>query len=285
MKNIMVSEIKNEKHLACFIDILGFSAKLEAANNNKNMLREILKSLNKFYEEFMDEPPYLDESWGITRTFSDCIYISIPEDSLPSKNEASQYDRVGLKLSEIGVAQARLIVNGESAMFIRGGIHFGERVYKDSDTEVSEAYYKAYTLERSVVFPVIGINADFARKLPRLSGFHQHANIPSQGRPNDNYVVTTKLKNGHTIHFLDYLQCFIDENYGYESINKFLRRHKTAIIKAFKENETKNSISIKYSYLAHNYHNVFIQRNNYDASLLIDETDIPKPELINENDE
>lgn len=79
-------------------------------------------------------------------------------------------------------------------MFIRGGIHFGERVYKDSDTEISEAYYKAYTLERRVVFPVIGINADFARKLPRLSGFHQHANIPSQGRPNDNYVVTTKLK-------------------------------------------------------------------------------------------
>ena len=76
MKNIIFSEIKEEKHLACFIDILGFSAKLEAANNNKNMLREILKSLNKFYEEFMDEPPYLDESWGITRTFSDCIYIS-----------------------------------------------------------------------------------------------------------------------------------------------------------------------------------------------------------------
>lgn len=278
---------KQDNHWAIYVDILGSSKRLEAAGENIYNLLEIAKDTENFYNEFVDYYKKYGQqsSLGKVYTFSDGVYISIPENK-KDWEDLNDYERVREKLVDVGFAQTRLIIG--HGLFLRGGIYCGKRVYDINETvEASSAYYKAYKIEEEEAkYPIVKLDQSTAQKVYSLPGVKIYNDNWEPKTPGSIFWKAT-TSNSEDVYFLDYLQCFFlacgeDDHYN------TLCNHKAQIIKAYKENEDNLGVALKYAFLAHKYHNEYVKWKSSEynlgeiESLLIQKSDVPLLETIEE---
>lgn len=274
------TEIYQEKQIAAFVDILGFSQKLEKAGDDPVKLREIFDLLKKFYSWYEDSiyhQPYASEA-GVesVKMFSDCMYISIDHlDCVECRNkiDITPYDHIGKFLNGLSLAQGCLVV-GES-FFLRGGIATGIKISDKHRVEASSAYFKAYKMEsKEAIYPIILVEEGLAKKIKNLPGRECYNYSKREPLPNDHTCFLCRDKDERKFYILNYLFqiVFGDE----DDPNYIMKRHKNNILKEFHENE-EEEIKLKYRWLAIYYHNEFIEKYKKYRNLthwIIDENEV-----------
>lgn len=283
--NSSKTEWKQDNHWAIYVDILGSSKRLEAAGKNVYNLLEIAKDTESFYNEFVDyfyKKYGQQSSLGKVYTFSDGVYISIPENK-KDWEDLDDYERVREKLVDVGFAQTRLIIG--HGLFLRGGIFCGKRVYDINETvEASSAYYKAYKIEEEEAeYPIVKLDQSTAQKVYSLPGVKTYNDNWEPKTPGSIFWKAT-ISDSEDIYFLDYLQCFFSvcgDDFGKDDHYNALSNHKIQIINAYKENADNLRVALKYAFLAHKYHNEYVEWKSKMLclesfkDLLIKETEVP----------
>lgn len=253
--------IDSKWRIAAFIDMLGFSNKLERAGNDIKALQKIYETLKCFYNEFNNKN---ENDWDEVRFFSDCAYISSKLEDPTGKTNI--YDHLGIILSSLAQAQGYLIINKN--IFVRGGIDIGKIITDEQeDIEVSSAYYRAYTIEHTLArYPVIRIGEKFIEQIniKECSGYQCHGSIG----PNDNLFIQCSGFDGELFYILNYLQIMINNN-----VSECLYRHKKYIIESYKKNKT-FKVKEKYRWLGLYYHNKVIKNNPDLNEYLISTNDL-----------
>lgn len=131
----MSIQIKYEKRIVCFIDILGFAKLIKDSINKNEEKKEIaLKKLNVIYNTYTDFAAI--ENSEITQ-FSDSIVVSIPY---------NQEDGAFLFLCTL---QHLLMNLADNKILCRGGIVIGELYHKQSIV-CGPALIDAYMLESKI---------------------------------------------------------------------------------------------------------------------------------------
>ena len=281
----METNTKKELHVAAYVDILGFSEKMKNAKDDLEKLEVIEDELQTFYEIYSSNiSTKLDPTlaWGQIQTFSDCAYISVPI-APHTKDDSSTYDRVASTMTEIGSAQAELLLKNQT--FLRGGVDYGVKVCRKNEwgsVEVSSAYFSAYRIEEERTFPhpIIKVSERLATRFHNLPGVENHGKAPGKD-------ILWKVNNleGKPTYFISYLQCLFDLN-DEADISEVLDNHKKAIVNAYHEYKNCSRIAEKYAFLAHNYHNEYVKwkkemfRIENIDDLIIKETEVPFLENI-----
>lgn len=244
------SDVDPKWRIAAFIDILGFSEKLEHAGDNIEELQEIYEILRCFYDQFNNKD---ENDWDDVKLFSDCAYISSKLED--PTDQISTYDHIGMILSGLAEAQGYLIVNEN--IFIRGGIDIGKIIKNEKDNiEVSSAYYRAYKIENNLAkYPIIRIGNKFIKQIDitECSGSQCYG----VSGPNDNLFMKCTGFDGELFYILNYIQIMIDNG---NDPNEILLRHKTHIIESYKTSKT-FKIKEKYRWLGLYYHNKIVENN------------------------
>lgn len=225
-------------HLAAFVDILGFSDRLEKAGNDESKLKKIYDILKEIYSHHQIDQKKEFFDHKKTRIFSDCIYIS-SHSSNCFNTDSSIYDQYGEIISIIGTMQASLIITHK--VFLRGGIAIGTKIEDNDGVEISSAYFNAVNLEsQKAIFPIIIIGEKDAISILNSSGKENY----NSSKPTNSII---RKEKGKDIYILDYISCI-----GADCC--FLKKHKNAIVKSF-NNTTDAKIRNKYRWLAYSYHN------------------------------
>ncbi|MDB5556360.1 MAG: hypothetical protein JWL86_6344 [Rhizobium sp.] len=194
--------------LVAFIDLLGYSARVEAiqtADDLKKIERDVRNVQAWFDYKSGDEAIRDVQKLQSKRilAFSDCLVIAVPSFSELTRSEGD-FDVQLAELVAFAYAQGRSVVNG---IFLRGGIDYG-LWYKRSDTIISPAMITAYHLEQSAIVPMIAISDALMAHFRK----HPHRKFYSKGDdPFRRYFKRLALPDGRKQWMLDYLPLFLGE--------------------------------------------------------------------------
>jgi hypothetical protein len=279
-KRITRRNLKNG--VIAFIDLLGFSARVEAIST-EDELRALDDAVSFVQAEFghktRDELTR-DSNKVIHKTvlaFSDCLVISVPVRS-PLADHQGSFDVLMSELNSFALAQGTCVLRG---MFLRGGVDIGAW-YRRQDALISPAMIRAYRLEHDACVPMIAITPDLWTYLAN----HPHRRFYSDELDPipRTFSQQNKLPNGSTQRFLNYVRICLetvegrligDERARYEAADAderdrmrsetwnracrdWARDHAQAIIKAHTGAENAD-VRQKYRWLAR-YHNKEIRR-------------------------
>jgi hypothetical protein len=169
---------QKDETIFLWIDILGFSERLEDVQKYK----KLLENLN-YYVSLFNESDFYD-----AEVVSDGIFIKIKENT-----------DIKSVFKEVGEKQIKLILQKE--VFVRGGISTGIRP-DDKLPLVTNGLSRAVKLEsKSVSWPVIATNKEFLEKLREIK------NAPE----NEFFGLTQGFNQyGEEIYFVDFLD-YIDK--------------------------------------------------------------------------
>jgi hypothetical protein len=279
-KKITRRHLKNG--VLAFIDLLGFSARVEAISTETE-LRALDDAVSFVQAEFghrtRDESTR-DANKVMHKTvlaFSDCLVISVPIRS-PLADHQGSFDLLMDEMSSFGLAQGTSALRGT---FLRGGVDLGFW-YRRRDSLISPAMIHAYHLEHDACVPMIAITPALWKYLAN----HPHRRFYSDDL--DPILRTfrrhTKLPNGTTQRFINYVRICLetvegrwigDERERYDSAvaaerdrmrseiwkracRDWARDHAKAIAAAYEVAQT-DSVRAKYRWLAR-YHDAEIRR-------------------------
>ncbi len=140
-----------------FIDILGFSAKVTAAETIEDV-REIhrLIQIVQDYFDFSNNDELTNEVHELNGkkvlAFSDCVVLNIPLESESTKYSGS-FDPIMSELLSLAFAQGMCV---HEKLFIRGGLDLGWW-YNQGDTLISSGLVNSAKREASANVPVIAL--------------------------------------------------------------------------------------------------------------------------------
>lgn len=224
---------KPQEYFCIYLDILGYSNRLEKLNDEElntefENFSKYVVTQNSFLEEFSKIIPYK------IKLFSDNIFIALPV----TKETLNDFH---LALKHIIDYQKSLI---QSNYFIRGGITKGS-LFFDEKIIWGKALIEAVKIEKDAEYPFISISKDI------INLFTQN-NLLS----NDNDFLSVpiiEIKEGK--YFLDYLQTTIHlQNSGSVTYYTFLQNHQSLV--KYNLAKSKGRIFDKYKFIA-KYHNEF----------------------------
>ena len=191
-----------------FIDLLGFSARVEAISTEDG-LRALDEAVSFVQAEFGHKTR--DESTraanrAVQKTvlaFSDCLVISVPVRS-PLTDHQGSFDVLMDELNSFGLAQGSCVLRGT---FLRGGVDIGVW-YRRKDSLISPAMIEAYKLEHDACVPMIAITPELWTYLAN----HPHRRFYSEDLDPipRTFSQHSKLPNGSTQWFLNYIQICLD---------------------------------------------------------------------------
>lgn len=304
-----MEEVKiDQNHIAIYIDLLGVSRRYE--QNELGSLKRIHQIYDRFISHFKDESRYRVIKGMIlpkATVFSDSLYISLPSEGAKLYDD-SLYDYYALYMSGAAFLQAEMII--QENVFMRGGIASGINVYSEYSTSdfdigdehkdllsVSSAFYKAVCEEKTAIYPIISTSSEIVHQIQNAPG--KLAYREGIELPNSNLFFTSN-KDGKETHFLNYLEEYIKDCLGFckdsaEMIQfkmQCLESHKSAIINEYRKalcmkNKESLKVQLKYAWIAHEYHNIIVQKMittapNLDDGerLMISESEVKYPHDI-----
>lgn len=269
-----------------FLDLLGFSHRVETVKTEENLLA-IASDVEKIRElfEYRSTKKSTNEVHSIldktVLAFSDCVVIAVSLETEMVKVEGA-FDVLGSEIWDIAISQSRCTLGGH---FLRGAIDIGSWYYdKAKDLLVSPAMVRAYKGERDrACYPVIAVSDplyDLLRSHPGRKFYSKDADpFPDQ------FSYFKHPKSGKRIRFINYLRLVapsLDWQYdkatrdaymkasqdsderdrimqdGYmRNLSDFFARHKSMIVSACCG--TRGAVREKYKFLAQ-YHNTELMR-------------------------
>jgi len=140
-----------------FIDILGFSAKVSAAETIEDV-REIHRCIEIVQDnfDFSNNDDITSEVHELNGknvlAFSDCVVINIPLESESTKYSGT-FDPIMMELLNLAFAQGMCV---HQNLFIRGGLDIGWW-YNQGDTLISSGLVNSAKREESANVPVIAL--------------------------------------------------------------------------------------------------------------------------------
>ncbi|MDE3021513.1 MAG: hypothetical protein KGI54_06590 [Pseudomonadota bacterium] len=146
-----MSDFEFSHHAVAYLDILGFSKFVEAAETDTGKLQKLDKLFNEVIPRQISTPTN-DESFpsklGLEcLSFSDSIIISAPVDQEYSKNYPSL---IAVSIKSIQIAHAIL----DMGLLVRGAINVGN-VYRTDSNITGTGYQKAVCGEKNAINPQI----------------------------------------------------------------------------------------------------------------------------------
>lgn len=280
--NTRITRRNLKNGLTAFIDLLGFSARVEAISTEAEL--ETLDGDVRFVQSQFDHksPDELTrESHRITHktvlAFSDCLVISVPIRS-PIIEHQGAFDALMSELTSFAVAQGSCALRG---IFVRGGVDLG-MWYRRRDSLISPAMVRAYNLEHRACVPMIAVTQELWSYLASHPDRHFYSStIDPFPRTLQRY---RDLPNGEIHRFINYVRICLesvegrligDERTRYEAANPDERDrmrtevwqracrawacdHAQSVTHAHAASENV-SVRAKYAWLA-KYHNAEIRR-------------------------
>lgn len=268
--------------LLAFIDLLGFSAKVQSIESDEDLLnlRKEVEGVQILFEHKPTDD-LIKETHRITNkkvtAFSDCLVVSVFSESDIAEIQGT-FDVFMGEVNNFALAQGQCVVN---KIFIRGGADYGIW-YKRKDTLISPALVNAHDLEKSACVPMIAISD----KLYGTLANHPHRKYYSSDIDpiRHSFRRFENLPNGESHWFIDYLPACIEvlegpivgsERIAYraaspaekermravarnKALDEWIGSHRDAIIQAGRE-AANDAIRAKYVWLAE-YHNDSISR-------------------------
>ncbi|MFZ4856798.1 MAG: hypothetical protein ACOYL3_10415 [Desulfuromonadaceae bacterium] len=143
-----------------FIDILGFSKKIECATDisHINDIRRLIEKVQSEFD-FDTKDELIQEVHQISNksvlAFSDCVVINIPLESKATEYSGS-FDPFLCELTGFAYAQGTCASDG---LFLRGGLDIGWW-FQSGTTLISSSMVGAYKAETKAVVPVISVTDD-----------------------------------------------------------------------------------------------------------------------------
>lgn len=204
-------EMKLRNGLVAFVDMLGFSNRVESIRRRSD--EEDLSALERDVEfvqsAFQHRPQeqYIRESQRLSGkkvlAFSDCVVISFPFTSSLTKS-AGIFDALGSELHTLALAQAQCV---SKSIFLRGGIDLG-LWYRNADTLISPAMVRAYRLEHEASVPVIAVTDKLADFLYN----HEERGFYSKDADPLRKLLTRNpsIPGNSNFYYLDYLPLWLD---------------------------------------------------------------------------
>ena len=280
------SSAKTTLAMVGFLDLLGFSHRVETVKTEENLLA-IAADVEKIRElfEYRSTRKWTNEAHRIldktVLAFSDCVVIAVSIETEMVKIEGA-FDVLGSEIWDIAISQSRCTLGGH---FLRGGIDVGSWYYdRSKDVLVSPAMVNAYKLERDrASYPVIAVSDQLYYLLRDHPGrkFYSKDADPFP----DQFASFKHPKSGKRIRFINYLRLVapsLDWQYdkatrdaymkaplhsderdrimqdGYmRNLSGFFERHKSMILSASRG--TRGAVREKYKFLAL-YHNTELMR-------------------------
>ena len=268
--------------LFAFIDLLGFSARVESLETEEDLLTldaDVVFVQNQF--ELKSQDKFTQQSNRIkgksVLAFSDCVVVSVPQNSGLTEFQGT-FDVLMSELDDFALSQGECVLKG---IFLRGGVDFGFW-YRRKDSLISPALVRAYNLEHDACVPMIAVTPTLRLYLSK----HQHRQFYSKDMDPFNNVLKkySKLPNGKTQWFINYLRLCLEaihpsltgeeaEKYRAETpdvqdrlrteawqkaCSNWAKQHGEAILKAHAEVEG-SPVACKYEWLA-KYHNAEVKR-------------------------
>jgi len=189
--------------LVAFIDLLGFSARVEALTDEDDFerLERDVGRVQAWFdhnssEKVVKESHKLKEKSVLA--FSDCIVVCVSAMSELTKHEGD-FDVLMGELASFAMSQGRCAVNG---IFLRGAVDFGIW-YRRNDTLISPAMVNAYHKERQACVPMIALTDTLYRHLSE----HQHRSFYHTTSDPIPRILRrfNDLPNGAAHYFIDYM--------------------------------------------------------------------------------
>jgi hypothetical protein len=222
------SELKYEKRIVAFLDILGFRARImQGTSGAEALIREIDDAISHATDIVVSQGP---ESVSV-RLFSDCFCISCnPLD-------------LSLLIRELSFLQLFLCTSG---VFVRGSISTGHH-FENKRIIFSEGLIRAYDLQARDKYPRITIDDPIVRRITDETCNHYGDKLVE-------YLIVAP----DGAYFLDYLHILTREGFNVLT-DELFEKHRTAIMKGAKAAGDDFAVVEKYKWLA-GYHNAkFLQ--------------------------
>lgn len=245
-KKKLVEKINYDDCIVAFIDLLGFSKKIE--NSNKKESIELIRNLEWIMEKIVNpsHPSKIKASY-----FSDCICLS---QVLPKNDSQDYLDSIFHFLLGLIHIQGELIFQGE---IVRGGVSI-DRHYSSDRLIFSKGLLRSYSIEsKKAVNPVIMLDDSVYEKLIKI-----HSKKPG-GYLNQNHYLSkvnsllslsVQLPSGE--HVLNYLSFWREVDH-HSNIIPYFMKHKELIERGAKEQAKEKTILEKYRWMA-KYHNYYL---------------------------
>ncbi|MCI5130645.1 MAG: hypothetical protein D3904_03795 [Candidatus Electrothrix sp. EH2] len=254
-----------EQRLVAFIDILGFKEIIRKSENDSNLLKMVMDSV-EFLKTF--EVP---ESWNIAlieieecaqkknleqfkiesnvqcSCFSDSVVVSVSCDDINVNEAASTL------IANLSLLGAALIKNG---ILIRGGMTVGKLIHYDNGIVLGQGMIDAYELESKLAkYPRIILSSKLIEKLnyPILKKRDRY--------PYHQYIKRYKdgLAGFSQLRYFQVLQSW--EEYALVQLTSDLAKTKNTIVTGLNEKFENPGVYEKYLWLKSEYDNLVILKD------------------------
>lgn len=239
-------KIVYEDSIVAFVDLLGFSNKIEKLNK-KDSIKEI-ENLETMMENIFNQsyPSKVKANY-----FSDCICLS---EELPKENSENYLDTIFYFLLGLIHIQGELLFQG---VLVRGGVSI-DRHYSSDRLIFSKGLLKSYFIEsKKASNPVIMLDESIYDKLVEFhnknpGGYFSKSHYLS--KVNSLLSLSIELPEGdHVLNYLSFWRELDDPSY----IIPFFKKHKTLIEKSAIKFKNDKAILLKYKWMA-SYHNYYL---------------------------
>ncbi len=231
--------VKVKPTIVCWLDLLGLSARLQAASTpdaESAFIAEYLRVLR---------PIYTSLRWRFSKTgfrwnaFTDSIVLSA---NVALGHPESSIGSIAMAASEI---QFRLACQG---WFLRGGFALGA-LWASEEIVVGSGLMAAYKLEtKTAIWPRIVLDSTTRDILPSFMAYYAE---PQESPQNH---VFARDEDGQV--FLNYLFTPIDLDYAGSKLNTIMISHRDRVLTALATHTTPGELRDKYLWVAA-YHNWF----------------------------
>ncbi len=234
-QNIQPSDIRPNQSIFVWVDILGFSNRVESDNE----YNELLNILNNFQTTFDNDNDYSSQ------IISDGIILVI---------KATNSEKLKEIFEKIAKKQLQFILKNE--IFIRGGIAVGSPLKGNKDNKntlfVSSGLSRAVKLEATGIdWPVIGTNRQNINKMKKLFSIGENSSEFFG-------LMSTYNNKGEYLYFLNFLDFLTDDNK-----DKYCQLLVTNIKNKVNEPKIKN----KYIWLLRYYRHKYGKNPHFDTTL------------------
>ncbi|MGB0455136.1 MAG: hypothetical protein ACPGJV_15610 [Bacteriovoracaceae bacterium] len=245
-KKVAKKKVVYEDHIVAFIDLLGFSKKIEKLNK-KDSIKEI-ENLEWIMDKVVNpsRPSKIKANY-----FSDCICLS---EELPKKDSENYLDTVFYFLLDLIHIQGELIFQG---VLVRGGVSI-DRHYSSDRLIFSKGLLKSYFIESKKAFnPVIMLDDSVYEKIIKFheknpGGYFNKNHYLS--KVNSLLSLSIELPEGdHVLNYLSFWREVDDPSY----IIPYFKKHKGIIETSAKEFKNNKAVLLKYKWMA-SYHNYYL---------------------------
>ncbi|MCH2228549.1 MAG: hypothetical protein MK033_12320 [Candidatus Caenarcaniphilales bacterium] len=245
-------EIKYEKYIVSFIDILGWGEIIKTKN-----AEEIYK-IHKYFSMFLADVQELNSirENAITLQFSD---------SMICMKKVKEEHQSGVLFDQINdLLRFQMELAGKNIL-IRGGITVGDLfIEKSTNTYFGPAWNQAYYLESEIAKqPRIIIDndliEDFNSHTSSYAAVH-HMDYPEMEQEYINSMLTYDIdEGGSKVFFIDYIEGAVNGEADEEMIIPFLEKHRKYIIETLNSSDIQDCVRKKFEWLK-SYYNKKILR-------------------------